>query len=48
MTNIENYLANIENSSPGIESGFLASIKSIYIARAENIPRPIAANIPAT
>jgi hypothetical protein len=48
MTNIENYLANIENFSPGIKSGSLASIESVYIARAESIPRPIAVNISAT
>jgi hypothetical protein len=45
MTNIENYLASIKNPSLGIESSFLANIKSVYIARAENIPGPIIANI---
>jgi hypothetical protein len=48
MTNIENYSAGIENPSPGIKSGSLASIESVYIARAENIPGPIIVNILAT
>jgi hypothetical protein len=48
MTNIENCLASVENPSPSIESGFLASIESVYIARAESIPGPIIINILAT
>jgi hypothetical protein len=48
MTNIENHLAGIENPSPGTESGSSASIESVYVARAESIPRPIAANTPTT
>jgi hypothetical protein len=48
MTSIKNYLAGVENPSPGIESGSLASAESIYIAKAENIPGPIIANILAT
>jgi len=48
MTNIKNYLAGIKNHSPGIENGSLASAESVYIARAESIPRPIAANTPVT
>jgi hypothetical protein len=48
MTNIENYLAGIKNPSPGIESGFLASVESVYIARVESVPRPIIVNAPAT
>jgi hypothetical protein len=45
MTNIENYLAGIKNFSPGIASGSLVSIKSVYITRAESIPRLIITNI---
>jgi hypothetical protein len=48
MTGIENRSAGIENSSPGIESGSSASAESVYAARAESIPGPIAANAPAT
>jgi hypothetical protein len=48
MTNIENYLASIENLSFNIESSSLANIKSIYIARAESIPGPIIVNILVT
>jgi hypothetical protein len=48
MTNIKNYSASIENPSPGVESSSLASIESVYIARAESIPRPIIVNILAT
>jgi hypothetical protein len=48
MTSIENYLAGIENFSPSIESSSLASIESVYIARAESIPRPIITNILTT
>jgi hypothetical protein len=48
VTNIENYLAGIKNPSPGIESGSLVNAKSVYIARAESVPRPIIANILVT
>ena len=48
MTSIENRSAGIKNPSPGVESGSLASVESVYIARAESVPRPIAANAPAT
>jgi hypothetical protein len=48
MTNIKNYLAGIENFFPGIESGSSASIKSVYIARAENIAGLIIVNILTT
>ena len=48
MISIENYLAGVENLSPGAESGSSASVESIYAARAESIPGPIAANTPAT
>jgi hypothetical protein len=48
MTGIENYSAGIENPSPGVESGSSASAESVYIARAESVPGPITANIPAT
>jgi hypothetical protein len=48
MTGIENCLANIENPSPSAESGSLASVKSVYIARVESIPGPIVVNTPAT
>jgi hypothetical protein len=48
MTNIENYLAGIENPSPSAESGSSASAESVYIAKAESIPRPIIVNTSAT
>jgi hypothetical protein len=48
MTSIENYSADIENPSPGAESGSSASVESVYIARIESIPGPIAANALAT
>jgi hypothetical protein len=48
MTNIENYLTSIENSSPNIESGSLASVESIYTARVESIPGPIIINVLTT
>jgi hypothetical protein len=48
MTSIENYLAGIKNSSPGVESGSLASIESVCAARAESIPGPIIVNALAT
>jgi hypothetical protein len=48
MTSIENYSAGIENPSPGVESGSLASAESVYIARAESVPGPIIVNVSAT
>ena len=48
MTSIENYLADIENSSFSVESSSLASVENVYIARAESIPGPIIINILAT
>jgi hypothetical protein len=48
VTSIENRSASIKNFSPGIESGFSVSVESVYIARAESVPGPIAANILAT
>jgi hypothetical protein len=48
MTSVENCLAGVENPSPGVESGSLASAESVYVARAESIPGPIAVNIPTT
>jgi hypothetical protein len=48
MTSIENYLAGIENPSPGVESGSLANVESVYIARAESVPGPIVANVSVT
>jgi hypothetical protein len=48
VTGVENCLAGVENPSSGIESGFLASIESVYVARAESVSGPIVANILAT
>jgi hypothetical protein len=48
MTSIENYLTDVENSSASAKSSSSACAESVYMARAESISGPIAANTSAT